>query len=156
MIVKDGYTGISIDRGIPTPIAQSTYDATWLELDGGDSEANVINSSKIIVKGKILSQSTRSIVLDENDEGTYFTISKLEVTEIQAKDASLDEKVIQPNKEGKVILNVTQTGAVVNGKNKNIIGDAPLFKQGVEYVLFLDDFEMAHSFLSAVVLVLRR
>jgi hypothetical protein len=35
---------------------------------------------------------------------------------------------------------VTQTGAILNGENKNILDDAPLLEKNKEYELFLDEF----------------
>jgi hypothetical protein len=116
-------------------------EATWVNLEGGNTEENIVAESSLVVEGKVISQTVKIVkAADDNDEGIYFTVSKISVSEILAKSSEIDEDILQINKNDELIVSVTQTGAIVKGEEKNIIADAPLIEKGKTYVLFLDKF----------------
>jgi hypothetical protein len=114
-----------------------TTDATWVTLEGGNTEENIIDASALVVRGKVISQTVTKV--DDNNGGIYFTVSKIIVSEVLAKSSTTDD-ALPTNEKSEVIVSVTQTGAIVDGDAKNIITDAPLLENGKTYVLFLDEF----------------
>jgi hypothetical protein len=137
-------SSLSNGKPVPVPVPDSGFaDVTWNELEGGNSEESVIEISQLVAKGKVLSQKANQVKLtdDPMDEGLFFTESLVEVTEVQAKAVNINESLLDVKDDGKVVISVIQTGAIIDGEMKNVVGDAPLLVNGKSYILFLDEFD---------------
>jgi hypothetical protein len=116
---------------------ETTMSASWIELDGGNSEGSIINNSLVIAKCKVLDKR-QEIEGGKIDEGgapfTYFTVT---VEEIYAYDENRIQTLQDDLKGSSHKIEVRLTGGEVNGQEQ-AFRDSPLLLVDEEYVLFLD------------------
>jgi hypothetical protein len=130
--------GNSAKTGVSSEDSQYTMShATWLPLEGGDSEESAIANSSLIVKGEVISQDVE--LLGPKGGEIVFTHSKFKVSEVYSINVDEVESIAADDlNKNSLIVDVRQTGGSMDGVTTSQIEDAPLLEVGTTYVLLLD------------------
>jgi hypothetical protein len=111
--------------------------ASWVPIEGGESEEGMIESSQIIGTGKVLSQKLRVIEASADEYAMAFTISEVEIGELNALNEEYIDEIAENIENRKMIVEILQTGGTGEGVSTPEIEDAPLLEIGKEYLFFL-------------------
>ncbi|MDR0853199.1 MAG: hypothetical protein LBN34_02415 [Clostridiales Family XIII bacterium] len=117
----------------------SMVHASWIELEGGDSEEAVIENSTFIAKG-IVEESSTELKGPEGGE-LVFTNNKVRVLELYAVNEDEVSDVQEDLQGEELIIDVQQTGGTYGEFFTPEFTEAPLFEVGSEYLLFLTKTE---------------